>query len=704
MERIVIGAADNPTFAFDDKPIRSIQLTESVDLVGTQLTIDQITATVDYAYTADSGEVIGGADFDGLKSADGYLLATNRTFPDMRQIPYGTLLWYFHSAELRTKAYIQSVERIGPTRYKITAVSAVGLLDRQHHNGSLYSGALFPDVLADIIGGAVPYTVAAELANLPVYGWLPYDTRRNNLHQLLFACGVMVGRNADGDMDFRYISNAAATQIPDGRIYAGGSVDYSAPITAVAVTEHSFMALPTDETVTVYDNTDGSETADNTFLIFQDAPLHDLQTTGTLTVADSGVNYAVVSGTGVLTGKRCTHSTRILTRYADSAGEQEENVASVENVTLISVLNSSNVAERVLSYYAGAKTVSLSFVTDGERPGMLIAGNDPYQEPISGFLSSMESNVSGVTKANAKVITGYVPTQGGNNYSRAFLFDGSGTVDFSELLAQVDGKEGDLVQAVLISGGDGGEPGADGGDGARGSSIQERYGTPGEGGEGGAPGAGGRVYTVSFHVSDLAQSVLPYVCGAGGLSGAAGADTTLGEWSTADGASTPYGVANIFTGEVYAVPGTEYGVSGGAGSSDSGDGAPVTFDGQTWAPGVKGASASLSGAVGEGGYGGGAAVGNNGNAGLPGRTESSSAGRQGYGGKGGDGANAISRSPATVYGGGGPGGHGGGGAGIGGKGQDSSAAGGTISVADNGKGGKGGAGGTGGPGLLIIYV
>lgn len=704
-KKILIGTMENPDFEFEGDPIRSIQMVEGVDIVGTELTIDQITITVDYAYTSDSGEIIGGLDFDGIMSADGYLLATSKTFPDLRQIPHGTLLRYFHNSELRAKAYVQNVSRIGTTQYKITGVSAVGLLDKQHHNGGLYNGSLFPNVLADIIGGAVPYTVAAELANLPVYGWLPYDTRRNNLHQLLFACGVMVGRNTDGDMDFRYISNAAATQIPDGRIYSGGSVDYAAPITAVAVTEHSFMELPTDETVTVYDNTDGSETADNAFLTFQDAPLHNLQTTGTLTLIDSGVNWAIVSGTGVLTGQRCTHSSRILTRHVESTGGQKENVASVENVTLVSVLNSANVAERVLSYYAGAKTVSLSFVTDGERPGTLIAGNDPYMEPISGFLTSMESNVSSITKANAKVITGYVPTQGGNNYSRAFLFDGSGTIDLNEILAQVPSKEGDLIQAVLISGGYGGEPGADGGDGERGSSIQESYGTPGNGGEGGAPGAGGRVYTVSFRVSDLAQATLAYNCGSGGLPGASGGDTTLGAWSSSNGASMPYGVANIFTGEVYAAPGAERGADGGAGSSNTSPGQSITFEGQTWTPGAQGPSVSLSGASGEGGYGGGAAVGSNGNSGLTGRTDRGGSGiRYGYGGKGGDGADAASRVPTTVYGGGGLGGHGGGGAGIGGKGQDNAAAGGTANIADNGKGGKGGTGGTGGPGLLIIYV
>lgn len=711
MDKVIIGEPDNPIISFDvvfsgggENKAKQLTLISSVDIVGAELSIDQTFITVDYGYTSYSGEVIGGSDFDGIESSDGYILATSRTFTDLRELPYGTLLYYFADSELRSKSYIQSVTRLGETQYKITAVSAIGLMEKQYHRGDVYNGEIFSNVLAEIIGDTVPYTVNNEIENIPVYGWLPHDTKRANLHKLLFACGVMIGRNIDGDMDFRYISNSSVVQIPDGKIYYGGNVEYTAPASAVSVTEHNFMALSTDETVTVYDNTDGSETADNTFIAFQDAPLHDLTATGTLIIHSSGVNWAVISGTGVLTGKKYTHSTRILTKYSDGANAQEENVASVTENTLVNVLNSENVANRMLSYYSSAKTVSMSFISGGERPGTLIAGNDPYLEPISGFISSMESNVSGVTKANAKIITGYIPTQGGNNYSRAFLFDGSGTIDLNDILSQVPSKEGDLIQAVLISGGSGGKPGADGGDGVNGSSIHESYGTPGEGGAGGAPGVGGRVYTVSFHVSELQQTILAYTCGSGGLSGTDGTDTTLGVWSSSNGASMPYGVANIFTGEIYATRGTESGVNGGAGSSNTEQGPAIVFDGQTWTSGAKGANASLSGAYGEGGYGGGAAVGKNGNDGLSGRTESSSAGRQGYGGKGGDGANAIERTASRVYGGGGNGGHGGGGAGIGGKGQDSSAAGGTVSIASNGHGGKGGLGGNGGPGLIIIYA
>ena len=699
---IIIGALENPILTFDSHAIRSIQLVEGVDIVGTELTIDQTIPKLDYSYTSDSAEIIAGPDFDGIMSSDGYLMATSKVYTDLRLLPYGTLIWYYRDNVLRSKAYIKSVDRVGETVYQINAMSAIGLLDTQNHRGNLYRGVPFPTVLSEIIDGAVQYTVNSELNNLMIYGWLPYDTKRANLHQLLFACGVMVGRNSDGDMDFRFLANDAATVIPDGHIYTGGSVDYSSPASAVDVTEHSFMELVTDDVVTEYDNTDGSETANNTLLVFQNAPLHDLQTTGTLTIVDSGVNWAILTGTGILTGKKYTHSTRVMTRYAENASNQRENVASVETATLVNVANSENVAARVLSYYSSKKTVKTAIVVDGERPGMLVSGSDPYREKISGFIASMDSVVSNTTKAVTSIITGYIPTQGGNNFTRAVLLTGSGTVNIRQLIEETVGKDTDVVQAVLISGGHGGYSGQDGSDGQRGSAIDQKIGTPGDGGEGGEPGEGGKVFTKTFHLSDLASDILSYACGSGGLSDQEGGTTTLGQWTSADGAVTPWGVANIFTGDIYGTRGTEKGTPGGSGNPD---GTPVTYRGQTWTPGARGADVSTSGAWGNGGYGGGAAVGANGLPGEDGETEAVGGGiRYGYGGDGGNGATpTIAGDDATIYGSGGNGGHGGGGAGAGNLGKDNDSAGGTYDVGDNGKGGNGGPGGRGAPGLVIIY-
>ena len=694
---IVIGnEVGSPIFSFDNHAIRSISMVNGVDIVGAELTIDQLTPVVDYAYTSDSAEIIAGPDFDGIMSSDGYLMATARTYDDVRGIPYGTQIRYYRDGSLWCKAYIKSAERLSSQTYRIDAMSPIGLLDALRHVGKVYRGEAFESVLAEIIGGIVPYTLADNLIGMPVYGWLPYDTRRRNLHQLLFAFGVMVARNDDGDMHFCFLADHSQTFTPiDSPVYMNGSVDHSATVTAVDITEHAFVALDDDEVVTLYDNTDGSEIADNTFVAFTEAPIHDLAATATLTIVESGDNWAIVSGSGILTGKRYTHMTRVLTRTREDATDQRENVASVGECTLVSLVNSENVAKRVLSYYSSRQTVNIGLVMSGERPGDMFEGVNPYKEPMRGVLASVTSNISATVKGQCKIITDYVPVKGGNNFSSSVLYTGAGSIDFEALVAN---KEDDLVQVFLIAGGHGGYSGADGGEGTPGEFST--YGTPGDGGEGGLPGEGGKVYSKTFRVSELPQKVLSFACGAGGASDTPGEATTLGGWTSDDGFVPMYGISDIFTGEIYAATGEDKGRDGGAGSGNSSTGPDITYGGQTWHPGTRGASSSGSMGGGKtrygtGGFGGGAAVGAHGGNGAN--------SEQGYATRGGSGANAQGGADATRYGTGGSGGHGGGGAGVGGITREESDIGGDwYTPSPNGPPGVGGPGGRGGPGAILI--
>lgn len=701
--RIILGSINAPLYTFSDAvdPKLNIVFSSSVDVVGAELSIDVLTPVVDYPYTADSGQLIAGPDFDGILSGDGYLMATNKTFYDLRLTPYGAPVQYERDGELLFKGYVKNIDRIGKSTYKINAISAIGILETQKHYGGVYRGVTFSALLAEIIDGAVDYTVDGEVAGIAVYGWLPYATKRANLHQLLFATGVSVRRNGAGDMDFRFLSNAEAKPVPESRIYINGSVDYSSPASQVRVTEHSYMALAADETVVVYDNTDGSETADHTFIAFRDAPLHNLTVTGTLTVNSSGVNWAIVTGTGVLSGQKYTHSTRILTKDAEAASGQTENVVTVSDATLVTVVNSENVAKRVLAYYSSKKTVTSSIVLDGERPGDLIAATDPFDEAISGFISRIDANVSSILKGDCRIITDYIPSQGGNNFTRALLYSGSGSIDFAALVAD---KDNDLVQAVLIGGGHGGYHGGAGTAGEAGGDSG--YGSGGAGGAGGEPGEGGKVFTVSFHASDLASATLAYACGSGGGSDSDGGATTLGSWSSENGAVTIYGVANIFTGEVYATKGNETGQPGAAGGSrrgGTGYGESLTYNGRTYEGGAPGAdSATYYGHQGFGGSGGGAAVGAAGSAGTAGTAGENKGHGRSRAGNGGAGATAAARTDVpSGYGVGGNGGHGGGGGGGGGTSVGSYA---SWPYSSGGAGGAGGPGGAGSPGLLMILI
>ena len=681
---ILVGTEPLFEFANDNIDAASINFSTAVDVSGAELSIDVFTAKV--RFPPDIAELFSPNDCDGILSSDGKLFATNRTYGDFRLTPYATPVFYLHDGALAGKYYLRNVDRISRDAYKITAMSAIGVIDTQKHYGGLYSGTRFDAVLAEIIGNDIPFSVADDVAAQLVFGWLPIASKRENLHRLMMAYGVTLTKSSAGDIVFAFlVTSNAPEQVPSNRIYYGGSVDYNAPATAVEVTEHAYYAAQTDETVKLFDNTNGTSAVAQ-FVSFPNAPIHDLAATGTLTIDESGVNYAIVSGIGTLTGQKYTHTTQVIRKDVANPASAEKVITLDPEVCVINPFNSDNVAERLLAYYSSAKTVKAAILYNGEQAGRQIAFTDPYGDSTNGYVESMDVVVSGIAKANCRIVTNYSPpSQGG--YSNAVVLTGSGNWTIPSGVTK--------LRADIIGGGNGGESGADG---DYGWSSSERYprGT-GAGGTAGSGGSAGKHLTVTLE--DLTPNTqISYSCGSGGTSDSSGSDTTFGAYSSASGSVPQNGVINLFTGEILAVNGAD-GVNGGSGAST-----PVRpmvqYNGNAWIAGEKGYAATVpnSGGV-DGGYGGGAAVGHDGYNGSNGVVEyDPQTGWIGSAGSGGNGADADDGDDAATYGSGGQGGHGGGG---GGRGGDSQVW--FLPHGRGGFGGQGGAGGKGGNGCVIIY-
>lgn len=694
-ERIIIGADVNkPLYTFDNATIKECVCVLSSALVGDQIAVDQFMPVVYSASYVQVNFVPAGST--RLITADGKVFkcfSGEQGFLDT--LPYSTPIWYFSNDVLMGKFYSQRVVRTAKTYFDIVAVSAIGILDGQDHYGGLYAGQKFQDVANDIIGGQFAFSCADNVANIQIFGWLPIGTRRSNLHQLLFACGVSLGKDSNGDIYFRFPDAETYKDIPKSRIFLGGSIDYMTPATTVNITEHAYLPLSTDQAVTLFDNTDGSGVADNTFVRFTVAPVRDLAVSGSLTIVESSVNYAIVSGTGTLTGRPYTHTAKVVNRSVEGVKGVEKAV-SVTDATLVSVANSENVAQRVLSYYSAAKTIASDIVLTNEKPGDLISFVNPYEEPELAFLSSMEINASSFLRASCDLVTGYVPAGQGNNYTEAIVLTGEGEYTF----------DSDNAMVVLIGGGDGAESGGKGTDAQNGTALSYDP-EIGYGGLPGKRGEGGRIYTVKL--TGVKGKAFAYKCGTAGVggvsdgtenvvAGTSGTDTTFGSYTSANGERSETGYVNLFTGEVYALPGVD-GVPGGDGTNSSNEGKSITFDGKTWIPGRQGASYSTNAGNGDGGYGGGPAVGANGENGSDGRANSNG----GYGGPGGDGGTPMPGKKGASLGSGGSGGHGGGGGGNGGYGsgpEDKD----RMSNGSPGDGAPGSNGGDAAPGCIILYL
>jgi hypothetical protein len=117
---------------------------------------------------------------------------------------YGDPVEYSRDGALSGRFYLTGLTRVGKTRWRIDAVSAVGLLDNVKHYGGVYDGqdaavSGVEAVLADVIGGVFPYAVTG-FSDVRLYGYLPIATRRENLRQVLFAVGGNITKDASGDV------------------------------------------------------------------------------------------------------------------------------------------------------------------------------------------------------------------------------------------------------------------------------------------------------------------------------------------------------------------------------------------------------------------------------------------------------------------------------------------------------------------------
>ncbi len=666
----------------------------SIDLPGDELPFDTLEVTLrslclTYIRLVPSGST-------GLRTADGKILKCRYDSADLTKYVYGTPVYFYHNDELIGKFYVLSLRREGRTSFLMKCVSAVGLLDRMPHNGGIYSGQTFGAILEDIVGGVIDYTVDSSVADIPMYGWLPADTRRANLHQLLFAVGASITKSAEGTIHISFIPVDTAVPIDDDRLYIEGDIEYTTPATGADVTEHAYVALDSDDVKTLFDNTDGSGEAVGQRIVF-DAPHHDLVATGNLAIIESGPNHAILTGTGILTGKTYTHQQKIISHRLPAAGA--ENIAVVDDMTLVSLANSENVAARTLSFYAHAKRIAADLKVGAERPGAYLSFSDPFDEAAEAFLASMYINISRTLRATATFISGYVPTVFGNNYKNKIVISASGY-----WISPITG----VIRYVLISGGQGGESGEYG---ETASGNFTTLGKAGNGGAAGVGGSGGKILTGTMTVTE--GQAIPVVIGLGGAGGVAdpggkvagmpGGATTFGGMSSEDGTVSAQGVTDIFTGDRFAYPG-ETGIPGGRGSDSDAEGPAIVVGENTYYPGKMGEEGSYgSQAGGSGGYGGGAANGANGNGGGDGSGEYNEGHYWGEGGHGGDGADAADGNIAVNFGVGGGGGSGGGGGGAGGNAYNRVGGSNYLAYGDPGRGGAGGNGGDGAPGIVIIY-
>ena len=698
-------------WVFEDDDIRSAQIYRATSLIADSLEPNTLNATV--------------------RCSDSSIL----------EFEQDTRLTYVHSTDLPAYFYIQDITRTGPDEYAISAMSAIGrLIHGEQHYGGIYTGQTVGQVIPEICG-PVPCVVKTNLQDVQIYGWLPIASRRDNLAQVLFAVGAWIRDDLDGVLHIERLWDGYTANITQAQIYQGPSMSYGAKVTQVVVTEHQYVQG--GEEVTLFEG----QSQQGDIITFSE-PAYNLRASG-FSILESNANYAkITAGNGTLIGSAYIHNTRQIS--ADVSQAAEPNVVTVSDATLVSLVNSSDVAQRLAQYYACLATFDGDILQGQQLDGNVVGIYDPFdRQMVQACLKSLDIKISGTLKATVSALVGFKPPQVDDSQTldERIVLTGSGTYQIPAGTT--------LIRYVLISGAQGGHCGQKGGDVGTSPSVSWSDPTWGDqyrgcgladggvGGEGGAPGAGARILEGTLDISDIAS--IPYSCGLGGLGaaydpddpdGAAGSDTELGAATTAGAQAPEDGYTDPITGEKYGGIGDQ-GIPGGKGAGKAAEVTTVDDetvqlfdpaesvtdeDGNTWSGGLTETEADAPDRVAmemrendgariwySRGLGAGAAAGANGSGPGPEASVSvRSSSIVATAASGLDGATpALTPKKPAQYGKGGRGGYGGGGASSGGLAvgsTDSSDYTVSITAGTGGIGGNGGPGGPGGDGCIILYI
>lgn len=512
---------------------------------------------------------------------------------DLQEYEYGAVVKYEHNGNLIGKFYLEKIEQTGKWDWTFSCISPIGLLEKDNHWGGVYTGQTAEEVLAEVIGGVIPYTLDDGLKTTLVYGWLPKGTRRDNLRNVLFAINARVVKNSSGDCHFIPLSEGEPYELPISKFYlTGGSVTKGAPATQAQITEHSYYQSPGAVVETIFEGvatgssfvTPKGTNVSQATLLEWDKPYYDYQISGS-SILESGVNYVVISQSAncTITAKAYAHSERVLFRNGDE--NESPNVVTSAACHLVNLTNSELVADRVIAFYGHAKKTVVDILLTTQKPGDYIQFTTPYGEELTGFIESLDITFSKEMKARATLISGYSPPIV-QTFDNRVVLTGSGQWQVPDGIRK--------IRYALFQGATGGGPGAKGGDASGNTNhtyshtswisgkVTSRgswylWGGPGgKGGVGGPGGSGSRVKEGEMDVTP-GQS-LNYSCGVGGTgapfgtaTGSEGSVTTLNGVTSADGTFPAIsGWVDVLTGEVYALPG-DSGLPGGNGAGGSDD-------------------------------------------------------------------------------------------------------------------------------------
>ncbi|ODU58423.1 MAG: hypothetical protein ABT01_00365 [Clostridium sp. SCN 57-10] len=243
--------------------------------------------------------------------------------------------------------YIGKHARHAKSVYDVSCYDAFGVLAESKIAGGVYRDKSAAVLLQEIVGS--DFSLVFEVADTNLSGAILPCTRREAMHQVLFAWGVCA--STDGCEGIRIFAlPTQETAVHENRAFPGASAEVSAVVTKVSVTSHSYT---------------------------QDS-------SGGVTIG--GVKYKDTTAIHTVTNPNATAT-------------DKENAVAVTGATLISPTIGQAAAQRVYDYYARRSTNRARVVWQGERLGDRLGLPNTWEGGSVGNLTKMEITLSNTVLA-----------------------------------------------------------------------------------------------------------------------------------------------------------------------------------------------------------------------------------------------------------------------------------------------------------------
>ena len=253
--------------------------------------------------------------------------------------------------------YIDESTRVSKNVYNVSCIDALGILDEDPFAAATYMNANAKTVLESILGGHFDLELSEDLQSEKLTGYIADCTRREALQQVAFALRAVVDTSGSGNVKVWRLPETDPAEIPLNRLYTGGDVSTSAIVTEVRVTAHTY-------------STSGS---------------------GSDTVKVGGKTYYHTTTVTMKTNPNTTASTK-------------PNVIEVKDATLVNSSNVAAVTQHVFDYYMRRQTHGVQIVMDKEMPGDYVTTTTPWEDQITGTITSMSIKLSGIAAADCDIV------------------------------------------------------------------------------------------------------------------------------------------------------------------------------------------------------------------------------------------------------------------------------------------------------------